>query len=62
MSSPPTAKQLAYLGKLAGEKGQSFAMPLTSAEASTKIKRLIALKSVGFWRDGKRRTTGKNFG
>jgi hypothetical protein len=62
MASPPTAKQLAFLRNLAARKGQSFAIPLTSGEASAEIERLRALKSVGFWRDGKKRTTGKNFG
>jgi hypothetical protein len=41
----PTAKQLAYLRRLAANLGQSFAYPQTSAEASAEIGRLRAARS-----------------
>jgi hypothetical protein len=36
----PTAKQLAYLRRLAAHLGQSFAYPHTAAHASAEIRRL----------------------
>jgi hypothetical protein len=36
----PTAKQLAYLRRLAARLGQSFAYPHTAAHASAEIRRL----------------------
>lgn len=39
-SRPPTEKQLRYLRDLAARKGQTFATPRTSAEASREIERL----------------------
>jgi hypothetical protein len=44
----PTKKQLDPLRKLASEKGQTFAEPATSAEASKEIERLLALKTHGY--------------
>jgi hypothetical protein len=41
---PPSAKQLRYLRDLATSRGQSFAYPSTSAEASREIERLRATK------------------
>jgi hypothetical protein len=43
-ASPPTAKQLDYLRDLALGRGQSFAYPATSQEASREIKRLLRAK------------------
>lgn len=37
---PPSRKQLAFLRRLAAERGRSFAYPRTSAEASKEIRRL----------------------
>lgn len=42
--TPPTPKQLDYLRDLAIARGQSFAYPATSAEASVQIKRLLRAK------------------
>lgn len=39
---PPTPKQLALLRKLALERGETFAMPRTSRQASARIKDLLA--------------------
>jgi len=41
-TNTPTAKQLAYLRKLAERSGQTFASPRTLREASTEIRRLKA--------------------
>jgi hypothetical protein len=38
----PTAKQFAYLRRLAASVGQSFAYPQTSGQASAEIRRLRA--------------------
>ncbi|HVY77345.1 MAG TPA: hypothetical protein VG898_02450 [Solirubrobacterales bacterium] len=43
-SKPPTPKQLRYLRDLAVSRGQSFAYPQTSAEASREIERLKKAK------------------
>jgi hypothetical protein len=63
----PTKKQLDLLRKLASEKGQTFAEPSTSMEASKEIKRLLALKTEGFSRGrtsraGHSRTRGHQIG
>ena len=39
---PPTAKQLATLRRLAGERGQTFVYPQTRRDASGEIRRLLA--------------------
>jgi hypothetical protein len=39
-NKPASQKQLAFLRRLAAERGQSFAYPRTSAEASEEIRRL----------------------
>jgi hypothetical protein len=51
-SRPPTEKQLRYLRDLAARKGQTFATPRTSAEASSEIERL---KGAGNSAPGERR-------
>jgi hypothetical protein len=38
--NPPTTKQLRYLRDLAVSRGETFATPRSSAEASTEIERL----------------------
>jgi hypothetical protein len=38
--NPPSAKQLRYLRNLAEQRGESFAYPRTTAEASAQIERL----------------------
>ncbi|HVQ59477.1 MAG TPA: hypothetical protein VMS60_11290 [Solirubrobacterales bacterium] len=43
-TNPPTPEQLSYLRDLALGRGQSFAYPKTSAEASREIKRLRKVK------------------
>jgi Protein of unknown function (DUF3072) len=45
---PATEKQLAYLRNLAVQKGASFTVPTSSAEASAEIDRLKALRNVQF--------------
>ncbi len=37
---PPTTKQLRYLRNLAMQRGESFAYPQTTAQASSEIERL----------------------
>jgi hypothetical protein len=39
-AGPPTPRQLRYLRDLAMQRGESFAMPRTFAEASAQIDRL----------------------
>lgn len=39
-TAKPSAKQLAYLRALAQSRGETFAYPSTSAEASREIRRL----------------------
>jgi hypothetical protein len=39
----PTAKQLRYLRALANRRGQTFTYPLTEAQASAEIQRLLAI-------------------
>jgi hypothetical protein len=43
-ANPPTPKQLRYLRDLADRTGQSFAYPITVAEASREIERLRKLR------------------
>jgi hypothetical protein len=42
-SRPPTAKQLAYLARLAGSRGVGFARPASSQAASRQIAALKAM-------------------
>lgn len=63
----PTPKQLALLRKLAAEKGQTFAEPVTAAQASAEIKRLLTLDTQGYSRGrtsraGHSRTRGRQVG
>ena len=44
----PTRKQLRYLRTLADRAGQTFATPLTRADASDEIRRLKAVRATGF--------------
>jgi hypothetical protein len=39
-TNPPTAKQLRYLRNLAEARGESFAYPQSTAQASAEIERL----------------------
>ncbi len=39
---PPTARQLRYLRELAVERGETYAVPKTSAQASREIERLLS--------------------
>jgi hypothetical protein len=41
-SDGPTPKQLHYLRSLANSRGQTFTYPLTKAQASREIRRLLA--------------------
>lgn len=41
----PSKKQLNFLRRLASEKGQTFAYPATSAQASAEIRRLLGQTS-----------------
>jgi hypothetical protein len=43
----PTAKQLAYLRRLAAQTGTTFAYPATRAQASAEIRRMRALTRSG---------------
>jgi len=43
-ANPPTPKQLAYLRDLALGRGETFAYPATSVEASREIERLLGVK------------------
>lgn len=45
---PPSPRQLTYLKALAKRTGQTFTYPHTSAEASAQIRRLKAVKTIGF--------------
>lgn len=41
-STAPTKRQMSYLRSLATSRGESFAYPHTSAEASSEIERLLS--------------------
>jgi hypothetical protein len=47
-TSPPTARQLAYLRQLARKTGTSFTNPKTRVQASREITRLKAIATTGF--------------
>jgi len=47
-ASKPTPKQLRLLRELALERGESFAMPRTRAQASSEISRLRSRKRTGY--------------
>lgn len=47
-ASKPTLKQLRLLRELALERGESFAMPTTRAQASSEISRLRSRKRTSY--------------
>jgi hypothetical protein len=46
-SNGPTSRQLQFVRSLAEQTGTSFTLPKTRAQASSEIKRLLALKESG---------------
>jgi hypothetical protein len=46
-SNGPTSRQLQFVRSLAEQTGTSFTPPKTRAQASSEIKRLLALKEAG---------------